>query len=290
MLFCANVQAQESLTVIYPEVPSPYNQIFAEILGGIESQYTGNLVIKSLQKSDAPNNTVAWIDDSETDMLIALGSRGYKVAKQIYKKKPVVIGALPIRPNGMSGISLLADPKILFETLRDLAPQINKVHVVYSPPSRWLIDLANEQAKHLGLELNQLEVKSLKTAAQTYESLLDSVDSANEAVWLPLDSISANEQVILPNLLEKSWEQNIVLFSSKPAHAKRGALFSLFPDHNALGQQLVNMVVQMHQEQSNAGVKPLQDMKLAVNLRTAAHLGLDYKNRQKDAFHLTFPQ
>jgi putative ABC transport system substrate-binding protein len=51
-----------------------------------------------------------------------------------------------------------------------------------------------------------------------------------------------NVKVILPLLLERSWEQNLVLFSSKPAHAKRGALFSMFPNHLELGKQLAVMI------------------------------------------------
>lgn len=287
---CNYAHADDVLSVVYPDVPSPYDQIFSEIIRGIESEYDGDINTLSLEKSDSVSETVSWVEKENTNMLIALGSRGYRVAKQISLDTPTVIGALPIRPNGMSGVSLLADPAVLFNTLRELAPQIRTVHVVYSPENRWLIELAEAQASNLGLALNNIEVKSVKNAAVSYETLLSSIDPATDAVWLPLDRYTAHEQAILPNLLEKSWEQNLVLFSSKPEHAKRGALFSLFPDHFALGKQLVKMVTKMHAEKESQGVIPLKEMKLAVNLRTAAHLGLDYETQKKEQFHLTFPQ
>ncbi len=279
-----------AMLVLYPKVPAPYSQIFSEIIEGIENQFNGDIVLRSIAKSESLDELVSWVDGQAPEMLIALGKRGYKIAKEVENDTPVVIGALPIKPNGISGISLLADPKILFDALQQLAPNIKRVHVVYSKNSEWLIQLADSQIISSGLDLNKVQVSDVKTAVEEYDRLLASIDFRTEAVWLPLDPVTANEQVILPTLLEKSWEQNVVLFSSKPAHAKRGALFSMFPDHRALGTQLANMVESMFNTKEKKGVLPLQDMKLAVNLRTAAHLGFDYKSRQKDQFHLTFPQ
>ncbi|WP_338292779.1 ABC transporter substrate binding protein [Planctobacterium marinum] len=282
--------ARDKLAVVYPEVPSPANLVFEEIIAGIEASHPQNLLIRAISRTESPDESLAWVNEQQPDMLIALGKRGYRIAKYIYKERPVAIGALPIRPNGISGISLLADPGILFDSLKNLAPDISVINVVYSPSSRWLMSIAAEEAAEKGLELKPTEVKNIKEAISTYDALLKEIDPSKEAVWVPVDKITAHEQVILPSLLEKSWEQNLVLFSSKPAHAKRGALFSVFPDNQALGQQLVKMVTQIYQSHNETGVVPLQDMKLAVNLRTAAHLGFDYKSQQKEQFHLTFPQ
>lgn len=282
--------ARESLAVVYPEVPSPANLVFEEIIAGIQAAHPNNLMIKAIRSSESPDESLAWVNENQPEMLIALGKRGYRIAKYIYKDRPVAIGALPIRPNGISGISLLADPGIIFDSLKSLAPNIKTINVVYSPGSRWLISIAAKQAQAKGLTFNHIEVKNIKDAISTYDQLLNQINPQTDAVWLPVDKITAHEQVILPNLLEKSWEQNLVLFSSKPAHAKRGALFSVFPDNEALGKQLVKMVTDIYQSQNDAGVIPLQDMKLAVNLRTAAHLGFDYKSQQKEQFHLIFPQ
>lgn len=284
------VIARDKLAVVYPEVPSPANLVFEEIIAGIEDSHPDNLLIKAIPRTESPDESLAWVNQQQPDMLIALGKRGYRIAKYIYKDRPVAIGALPIRPNGISGISLLADPGVLFDSLKNLAPDISVINVVYSPSSRWLMSIAAEEAAEKGLTFKHIEVKNIKDAISTYDALLKEIDPTKEAVWLPVDKITAHEQVILPNLLEKSWEQNLVLFSSKPAHAKRGALFSVFPDNQALGQQLVKMVKEIYRSHNEAGVLPLQDMKIAVNLRTAAHLGFDYKSQQKEQFHLTFPQ
>jgi len=287
--FSAACASSTSLVVLYPKVAAPYNQIFDEIIVGIEQQFDGDVSLKSIEKSDTNELLSRWIDNKNPQMLVALGRRGYNLIQNIQNEKPVVIGALPIKPNGMPGISLLADPHILFNALQQLAPNIKRVHVVYSENSEWLVQLAEIQSKSMGLVLNKIKAVDIKSALAEYDNLLATIDIKTDALWLPLDPVTVNEQVILPRLLERSWEQNLVLFSSKPSHAKRGALFSMFPNHFELGKQLAIMVETIYKTQDSEGVVPLQNMRLAVNLRTAAHLGFEYKNRQKEQFDVTFP-
>ena len=282
--------ASNSITVLYPDVRAPYNQIFDQIIAGIHQENDGNLRTIALGKSANLPQTIQQLDNPNTEMIVGLGKRGYMVAKQLYKKKPVVVGALPIKPNGISGISLLASPGVLFDSLQELAPQIKRVAVLYTATNQWQIDLARMRAKQVGLELMEMEVNNIKQALAEYDQLLKKLDSKTDAIWLPLDPVTANERVILPKLLEDSWEKNFILFSSKPAHAKKGALFSLYPNHFELGKRLAKMLKRMYKEKQKIGVKPLSDMNLAVNLRTAAHLGLSYDNKQKDKFHLVFPE
>lgn len=289
LLFTFSTAASTPLLVLYPKVSAPYSQIFDEIIVGIEHQFKGDVILKSIKKSDSTKVLSTWIDNKNPQMLIALGRRSYKLIRSIENEKPVVIGALPIKPNGMPGVSLLAAPKVLFGALQQLAPHIKRVHVVYSKNSEWLVQLAENQSAEMGLTLNKVKVVDIKSALAEYDKLLDNIDIKTDALWLPLDPVTVNEQVILPSLLERSWEQNIVLFSSKPAHAKRGALFSMFPNHLELGKQLAIMVETIYKTQQDLGVVPLKNLRLAVNLRTAAHLGFEYKNHQKEQFHVTFP-
>lgn len=290
-LYAFPTVSKPSAVVVYPEVSKPYDQVFAQIIDGIEHRLDAyQVVLKPLKKTDDRENLQDWLIAQKPDMIIALGKRGYTFTKSLDKEKNIVIGALPIKPNGISGISLLADPSNLFKALKDLVPHIEKIHVVYSENSEWLIQLAQQRQTELNITLNSVKVSSLKHAAYEYENLLENVDASKEAIWLPLDPVTANEQVILPNLLKKSWDQNLVIFSSKPAHAKRGALFSIFPNHFKLGQQLAAMAISNHTNNKKAQVEPLSSTQLAVNMRTASHLGLKYDNEQKESFYLTFPQ
>ena len=276
------------LTVVYPQVKAPYNEIFEQIIRGIEHQQQDGLQLYPLDGKSPLENTAKELSRDPANLVIALGKSGYQVAQQIQHTNNVVVSALPLQPAGLAGISLLTDPKVLFTSLKMLAPAIKKVHVVYSDPSRWMIQIAVAQASDFGIEVIAEEVKDLKDAVKTYQDLLQNIDPASNAVWLPFDAITANEQVILPQVLELAWERNIVLFSSKPEHAKRGALFSTFPDHFELGRELVILVQQLQQGKAAATVVPLQQVQLAVNLRTAAHLGMEYKQEVLRQIPITF--
>jgi putative ABC transport system substrate-binding protein len=276
------------LTVVYPQVKAPYNEIFEQIIRGIEHQQQDGLQLYPLDGKSPLENTAKELSRDPTNLVIALGKSGYQVAQQIQHTNSVVVSALPLQPAGIAGISLLTDPKVLFTSLKMLAPAIKKVHVVYTDSSRWMIQIAAAQASDFGIEVMAVEVKDLKDAVKTYQDLLQNIDPASNAVWLPFDAITANEQVILPQVLELAWERNIVLFSSKPEHAKRGALFSTFPDHFELGRELVILVQQLQQGKAAATVIPLQQVQLAVNLRTAAHLGMEYKQEVLRQIPITF--
>ena len=276
----------EKLTIIYPEVNAPYDVIFNQIKSGITSEFNGDIVEIKLP---VKFNNDEVIKSITTDKVIALGKRGWLIAKQIYKTKPVVVGALPIKPNGISGVSLMASPQVLFHTLKELAPKVKTITVLYSKNSSWLIDKAKLEAQNQGFKLQPIAVNNIKEAVQKYDELFADNKLEDQAIWLPLDPVTADDKVIVPVILEKAWENKMVVFSSKPTHAKRGALFSAVPDNEQLGHQLAQMVNKIS-EKPQSVVTPLHDIKLAVNLRTAAHLGFAYNASTRSTFALTFPK
>ena len=72
---------------------------------------------------------------------------------------------------------------------------------------------------------------------------------------------------------------------------RKGALFSLYPDNVGMGRSLAALALQQMQGGPNktASIKPLRDLLLAVNLRTAEHLGLQFSNQTQREFGLVFP-
>lgn len=294
LLFCtvlnATAFATEKIAVIYPDVSGAYNDVFEQIIDGIKEQSDGEVVTLSLQKSDSNNKAQQWLANNNARQLIGLGLVGYRFAVKATNVDSVMAGAVPFPPGRVSGISGTPDPEVLFRHLNELAPNITKVHVVYSRASEWVIKLAIQSAKQFDIELNAVKIGSAKDAITTHEQIIKDINPSFEAVWIPFDPIAGNEQVIIPRLLERSWEQNFVLFSSKPDHVKRGALFTLFPDLFELGKDLATMVSQPVDASAPKTVIPVNKNKLAVNMRTAAHLGFDYKNQQKRQFYLTFPK
>lgn len=283
-LFSSFSSNSEEVTVVYPDVKPPYNKIFKQIIRGIARSEGVDLAEIKVKKTSDIDSIPKLI---KTQKVIALGRRGLSVAEQIHQQKNVVIGAYPLKQGQLSGVSLMAKPSSLFNFVKELAPNVTAITVVYSKDSQWIVELAKADAKASGLALNAIYVDSLKSAVKSYDKIFEQGDESN-AIWLPMDTISAHDKVIVPAILEKAWRKKRVVFSSKPVHAKRGALFSSLPEHTLLGEQLASFVMNKRLE-SKAELKPLEHVKLAVNLRTAAHLGYRYNNSQRADFAITFP-
>jgi putative ABC transport system substrate-binding protein len=285
----------DDIAVFYPNVAEPYSSVYQEIVSGIENAKvdegkTSQLVVFSLEKSFDSQRIIQQLNSKGITKVIVLGRSGLKLASTLPKNFTVISGALPITPNTISGISLITDPKYLFKYLAQVAPKVTKIHVVYSQKNQWLIDLARSAAKSQGYELDVKKVISTKQAVEYYQALFNAALSEKDAIWLPIDRVSSQDKVTLPFVLEKAWAQEIVVFSSKPSHAKRGALFSTYPNNYELGQELYKMILEYDQTSESRPFSALISTLLAVNLRTAAHLGFKFNAEQQKNFQLTFPE
>lgn len=290
-----NDQETINIAIFYPQAKEPYRSIYQEIISGINNAASKvNLSVKlseyKLTTKFKTSEIITQLEQKHIKKIIVLGRLGWKLAKKLPAEFNVVSGALPISPNGVSGISLITDPAYLFKYLSQVAPQVKRVHVAYSKRGAWLIELAKKAAKQQQLELNVKLVSSTKEAVSFYQALFNSNVSAQDALWLPLDRISSHDKITLPFILEKAWSKEVVVFSSKPSHAKRGVLFSTYPDNFALGKHLFTMVKELDKQPQQKNFAALKSTLLAVNLRTAAHLGLKYSSVQQQQFKLTFPE
>lgn len=290
LLLLAPIGHAATIAVIYPETTGAYSQVFDSIIAGVQ-QTPGVRVLPRAVGTEAVGSEVqTWLDGEQADAVIALGQRGYKIAKDLAADMPVVVGATLMAPDGMPGISLAADPEQFLRRLGELTPPIKRVFVVYSERHNgWLVRRAERLAERYGVQLLAFEAADMRMAVKTYLDVLGTVRDPQDAIWLPLD-IVAPDKTVLPLVLEAAWKKRLVVFSDNPSHAEKGALFSLYPDHEGMGRRLANMVLGMAQHgRLSPGVEPLRDLKIAINLRTASHLGMLYTPTQERDFALVFP-
>ncbi len=287
--FASEAFSAQRFAVLYPEVPSPYRAIFDTIIQGIKSLENAEYSLYPLSEDQNIEQLRKRLEKSQVKGIIALGKRGFLTAQQLNMPLPITIGALPLIPNGISGISLSADPEQIFSRLKSLVPDTKQVFVVYSPKANgWLLPYAEKAARNYGLNLTAFSAEDLRETMHLYRQLLDENRGRSTTIWLPLDKLTADEDIVLPMLLQEAWNRDLVIVSSKPTHVQRGALFSLYPDNFGLGQELAEHL-QQQQKLGKTGVVPLKKLHLAVNMRTAAHLGLNFSNSQLQSFDLSFP-
>lgn len=285
-----------TLGVMYPDVPEPYQNVFLNIISGVEGESHAKVVRYLVEKDIDIPGIQSWLKDQKIDAVIALGRRGLNAATQATDKIPVVSGALLLTPGDEStnveGISLAADPKALFSRLLSLVPGIRRIYVVYNPrQNAWMMKLAQQAADALNIKLVGYTADSLREAVFHYKEILHIVDPKTDALWLPIDATTVNDQVVLPLILRQAWDRDLVVFSSNPAHASKGALFSVFPDDEALGRRLAALVqdIESGDGQAQPQIQALRDLKFAINRRTADHLGLSFSAQRRQKFDFVFP-
>ncbi len=289
-------QAPGSVAVVYPNLGEPYHSIFATIIDGIEDNAKSAMRTYPVAANTDPAELNAQLKRNGAKVVIALGRQGLKAASALDRDIPLVAGgvlAVPEADNrAMTAISLTPDPSLLFSRLRNLMPGVRRVIVVYNPQSNeWLIRLAREAARAQGLELVAYEARDLGSAARLYESAFAASDSKRDAIWLPQDATTVDETTILPLVLKESWSRNIAVFSSSFLHVKKGALFALYPNNLELGRTLAwSALAYLSGEQRRKGVLPLRDVHIAVNVRTAGHLGLTISYQQQRTYDAIFPE
>ncbi|WEF34422.1 ABC transporter substrate binding protein [Pseudoduganella chitinolytica] len=284
--------ASDTIAVLFPDIGEPYRKVFTEIIGGVEQQLGGK--VRAIPVGAGSGAEVqSGLKRQGARTVIALGRQGLRAAGALDGSFGIVvggIGALP-EPERWRGIGLAPDPVLLFSWLKTLVPGVRRVFVVYHPVhSQAIVRLAREAARGQGLELLAIEANDLAGAVRGYHAAFAMAEGRRDALWLPQDSVTVDDTTILPMLLRESWNRAVPLFSSSILHVKKGVLFALYPDNVALGRELAALAQAAvgPEETARPGLQPLRAVRLAVNTRTASHLGLDMESHQHP-FDAVFP-
>lgn len=287
---------EASIAVVYPNIGEPYREIFEEIIEGVEDKVGAPVARYPVQSGTDIPALQANLRRQNTGVVIALGRQGMKVASALDRNIGVVVGGVLTVPENEARmqpvISLSPDPALLFARLKALMPAAKRVFVVYDPNvNGWLMKLAKEAASVQGMELVAHEANDLRSAVRIYQEIFSAADRHRDALWLPHDPTTVEERSVLPLVLQESWDRNLAVFSSSVGHVRRGALFSLYPDNVALGKSLAGLAqgILISGGYGKPGMMPLRDVQIAVNLRTAQHLGLNL-GQQRQSFNMVFPE
>ena len=287
--------AARAVAVVYPDLGEPFRQVFASIIEGIEDKLGAPVAGIAVANNANPAQVAEDIRKRELQVLIGLGRGGMRVAAALAGEMAVLVGCVvsvqEAEARSFPVHTLAPDPALMLARLKRLRPGARRVHLVYDPRlNAWLVKLARDAARAEGLELVAQEAVDQAEALRAYAQLLAAADPARDALWLPQDPTTVDDNAVLPLVLKEGWNRNIAVFSSHLAHVRRGALFSLYPDNHELGRTLAASAQRLAAAPKAAvpGVLPLRQALAAINIRTAAHLGIDVAAVQS-GFDLVYP-
>jgi putative tryptophan/tyrosine transport system substrate-binding protein len=282
---------QPKIAVIYPETAAPYDKVFLDVQTGIQRALSRVEVVTYQLEKQEPSDLRSWLELSSPDVVITLGSRAAKAYKASGYSAPDIVGASYASPQSNSdgrGIGLSPDPAAVVNLLGNAAPELRRLWVVFNPArDQWAIDQAAAVAAQRSLQLVALEATDLSSAAKRFVEVFQKATPGRDALWVLEDTGILNTRTMMPYIVEKSWARDIPVVSNRLLHAEFGAALSVYPDTLRLGEALGVLALRMAQGEEPTGIKPLSQLRKAMNSRFVSHFGLHVDSKE---FDLVFPQ
>lgn len=273
-LLAAGQTLAQQVVILYPTVREPYARIYRDTLAGIGQTYAGES--RALPVRPGAELAPGLFGEGGAGVAVALGNGPARALAALDSPVPVITTASADIPfQRRHRLAYYPDPPMLLQHLRRFQPNIRRVKLVAAPELGDYADRVREVLGAAGLGLDVCPAGSLKAAADCYRTLLDGA-SPKEAIWI-LEGGRLLEPALLSYILDAAWRRQLLVFSSNPAHAGRGALFALYPDNEAAGRQIGTLIEECLRrcDGDPARVSYLREMKVVLNERTSRHLGLE---------------
>ncbi|MBI3031789.1 MAG: ABC transporter substrate-binding protein [Candidatus Rokubacteria bacterium] len=239
-------------------------------------------------KSDRLGELAAELVRLKVDVIFAPGTVVAQSVKQAKGAPPVVFASAadPIgsgliegfgRPGGnLTGLSLIAGPEIggkYLELLREAAPRVSRVAVIWNPDNPALVPLAKEMevaARSLGVELHVVAVRKADEFDGAFTAMVQRRVGA--FVLLP-DPVSLSHRV---EIAELALKHRLPAMYGLREHVEAGGLMAYGVDlrHNCRrAATFVDKILKGAKPATRPVEQPTK-FELVINLKTAKALGL----------------
>lgn len=281
LLCCAALgrAVADPVLVLYPEAPDPYRQAFDQIATGIERTAGGPVNRRMVTAATEREQIQGWLDQASPDAAVVLLGRPTAALSEIgrdrFGGRRVFVGGVNALPGQLPwpGVSLIAEPALYLQTLRELLPSVRRVIAFHHARDPEWAPLATRAAADLGLRVETVAVDDAASAVRRIAEALKTLDSETTALWFAANTVDLDRELIFPWVLEQTWDRKIAAFSETAAHAKRGFLFALYPDYEAVGAELGRRIGR-GAAGDGGGLTLTRAVRFALNGRTARRLGV----------------
>ncbi|WP_218220687.1 ABC transporter substrate-binding protein [Nesterenkonia sp. Act20] len=230
------------------------------------------------------SNIAGTFASSDMDLIHAIATPTSQAAAQAITDKPIVFSSVtdPVEAGlvesweepgaNITGASDLNPVMEQFELLQEIAPEAETVGIVYSSGeanSEVQVELAQEAADELGLEIQEATISNSSEVQQGVESL--DVD----AIWVPTDNavVSALESV-----LQYGQQNSIPVIASEGDSVIRGSVATYGLNYGDLGRQAGEMAIRIledGEDPASMAVETLEELELTVNPEAAEAMGVE---------------
>ncbi len=174
----------------------------------------------------------------EATVIVAVGQKALSLAKEKAPKVPtvfcLVLGATKDQlSDTVTGVPFEADPVDSLGKLKEVAPAVTKVGLLYNPAaSDWFVTEAQRGAKQHGLTLVTRTVGSAQEVRDAARALLQQT----ELLWLTPDAKLFPKDLVL-FLLTSAAERSVPIIGFLDSMAQAGALAAVSADYTEAGRR-----------------------------------------------------
>ena len=290
LLLPAVVYAEKIKTsLLVPKTSGAAKMIYDQVVSGVVNHPDLDVSIIDLKSNATAEKVDRTIERQGSELLIALGNKSYQLSRELAAPQTVIAGGISGKPNGIPTLSLTGDPGPTLARLKELAPDVSELRLVYNEAiNGWWYSRVLEAAPDYGITVTGYAADDLKQGVKLYEQLLEDANAGRTAVWIPLRSIVPSK-TILPLLLDKAWSKKLAVISNNPSHTKLGGLVAVFPDHEKMGNQLAEFAIAHHQGKNAPQIMGTSDLRTAINIRTSSHIGIRLSAKDLERYDRIFP-
>lgn len=201
--------------------------------------------MKDSRKHD--DDIVAKVSVQNPSLVIALGDKAAYLSAEKLTAYPILIGMVldldkpEFKVPGIEGVGLQIPPKSVLTQLRMVAPQFQSIGVVSSSMK---FGSLREEIRAAASEYQIQMVEMLAGSKDEVEKIVDEQLPSVDALWL-LPDPNILDAKVYKSLVKKTQKAKkpLVVFSENFVRA--GALFSVSPDYEATGKQIVILAKKM---------------------------------------------
>lgn len=220
------------------------------------------------------------------DLILAIATPTAQATAQAVTDIPILITAVTEpeeaglvdsweSPGGnVTGTSDLNPVEKQLALVTEIAPDAKTVGIVYSSGevnSEVQVNLAEEAAPGLGLELELVTVSNSSEVLQAAQSLAGKVD----ALYVPTDN---NVVEALESVIQVAKEAKLPLIVGEGDSVERGGLATWGINYETLGYQTGEMALRILEDGADPATMPietLEDLELVVNKSAAERMGIE---------------
>ncbi len=251
---------------------------------GYEEKTNLNIGYYDLERSLEENfDVVGELKNKKPDLIITLGTDATRKIKKEINFIPVVfsmvlnpvesglVKSIQCSGNNLTGASLDVSPKMQFEVLKEILPQVKKIGVIYDPHKTGdMIERSIQPARELNLNLIKIAVTSPKEVPNAIGNLIEEMD----VLWIIADSTVVSKYS-LEYMLMAALKAKIPVMGYTSHMVRLGAIFCLNCDYEDIGRQAGELSCEILKgvEPNSLPVTLPRKTHLILNLKVAERLG-----------------